>query len=427
MRRRQFIGSLAAASALGATTTLAGCGGSDSGSVSSGGKVQLTFRQFDPPTEIDGLTKAVTAWNKSHADIQVKLETLTGSDDYAQQFAREANSGSGPDVVQLGFVNVKDLAKSKILKPVSELAEKSQPDTPIDKFLALDINRFEDQTWALPWTVDTFALAYNTAAMKKAGMKPPTSWDALRDNAAEISKSGTAGFAFPGASSPTAGQWFAINYYLWSNGFTLIADNGGSWAPGASAEQFASAMEYFNSLFTTKATPRSMIAVEAINDPQLISGVAGGTIAMTMMAPQTLRQARETSTEVVSAVMPEGLTDGNTHLGGRSLGINASSDHPDEAWEFVKYLNSAKAFADIPQYPAATTVLNNLDAPDGEEGYQQQIPHSRSFARYTNGPVPVATLQKLTCAAFGSVYAGQKKPAQAATELVDGIAAAIKG
>lgn len=186
-------------------------------------------------------------------------------------------------------------------------------------------------------------------------------------------------------------------------------------------------MEYFNSLFTTKATPRSMIAVESINDPQLVSGVAGGTVAMTMMAPQTLRQARKTSTKVVTAVMPAGLKDGNTHLGGRSLGINASTDHPEEAWEFVKYLNSAKAFQDIPQYPAATTVLQHLKALDGEKGYQQQIPHSRSFARYTNGPVPVGTLQKLTCAAFGSVYAGQKKPAQAATELVDGIAAAIKG
>lgn len=233
MRRRQFLGSLAAASALGASTTLAGCGGSSS--TGSGGKVQLTFRQFDPPTEIAGLTKVVDAWNTSHPDIQVKLETLTGSDDYAQQFAREANSGSGPDVVQLGFVNVKDLAKPKILKPVSELAEKSQPDTPVDKFLALDINRFEDKTWALPWTVDTFALAYNTTVLDEAGLKPPTTWEALRDSAAEIGRSGTAGFAFAGASSPGAGQWFAVNYYLWSHGSTLIAENGGSWVPGASA------------------------------------------------------------------------------------------------------------------------------------------------------------------------------------------------
>lgn len=424
MRRRQLLGSLAAVSVAGATLT--GCGESGS-SAGSKGTVELTFRQFDPPTEIAGLTKAVETWNQKHPDIHVKIDTLTGSDDYAQQFAREANSGSGPDVVQLGFVNVKDLAKSRILKPVSELAEDSQPETPVDRFLALDVNRFDGTTWALPWTVDTFALGYNKKVMQEAGAEPPQSWDELADTAAEIGRSGKAGFAFAGGSSPTAGQWFAINYYLWSNGLSLIADNGGQWQPGATVEDFAAAMSYFNNLFTSGATPRSMVAVESINDPQIVSGVTDGNVAMSMMAPQTLRQARSTSTDVIAAVMPDGLTDGSTHLGGRSLGINASSEHPEEAWEFVKYLTSAVAFEHIEQYPAATTVLNDLEAPEGEEGYKQQLPHSRSFGRYLAGPVPVPTLQKLACAAFGSVYSGQQKPAQAAAGLVDGIAAAING
>jgi multiple sugar transport system substrate-binding protein len=425
MRRRQFLGSLAAASAVGTVATLNACSGKSD--TSSNGTVNLTFRQFDPPTEIAGLKKVVKAWNDTHPKIQVKLETLAGSADYAQQFAREANSGSGPDIVHLGYVNVKDLAKPKILLPVSELAEKSAPDTPIDQFLALDMNRFDDKVWALPWTVDTFAMAYNKKTMDKAGLKPPTSWPELLSTATKLGKSGTVGFAFAGASNPDAGQWFAINYYLWSNGISLISNESGNWAPGATAEQFSSAMKFFNSFFTSGATPKSMVSVDSINDPQIVAGLADGTTAMTMMAPQTVRQARDTSTEVVTAVMPDGLTDGSTHLGGRSLGINAATDHPDEAWEFVKYLNTAKAFADIPQYPAATTVLDKVDAPDGEEGFQKQLPHSRSFARYIDGPVPVDTLQKLSCAAFGAVYSGQKTANQSAAELVDSIAAAIKG
>lgn len=428
MRRRQFLGSLAAATAFAAT----GCSstGTSSGGTSAGGggqTVKLVFRQFDPPTEIAGLTKVVDSWNAANPKIQVKLETLAGTADYPQQFSREANSGSGPDVVQLGFVNVKDLAKPKILMPVSELAKKSQPETPVDKFLALDMNEFDDKTWALPWTVDTFAMAFNDDVMKASGRQVPTTWEDLRDTAAAISKGGkAAGFVFAAASSAAAGQWFAINYYMWSKGFGLVKQDGKAWVPGASADQFASAMDYFNSLFTSGATPKSFQAVEQFNDPQIVTGVATGTAAMALMAPQTLKQARSTSQKVMTDPVPDGLTDGSSHLGGRSLGINASTKNPEAAWEFVKYLNSAKAFESIPQYPAATTVLQSMKVPAAEEGYQKQLPHSRSFARYINGPVPVPTLQKLSCAAFGAVYSGQKTSAQSAKELIDAIAAAIK-
>ncbi|MHB1009651.1 MAG: ABC transporter substrate-binding protein [Propionibacteriaceae bacterium] len=386
------------------------------------------FRQFDPPTEIAGLTKVVDSWNAANPKIQVKLETLAGASDYAQQFSREANSGSGPDVVQLGFVNVKDLAKPKILLPVSDLAKKSQPETPVDKFLALDMNEFDNKTWALPWTVDTFAMAFNDDVMKASGRQVPTTWEDLRDSAAAISKGGkAAGFVFAAASSAGAGQWFALNYYMWSKGFALVKQDGKAWVPGASTDQLASAMDYFNSLFTSGATPKSFQTVEQFTDPQIVTGVATGTAAMALMPPQTLRQARGTSQKVMTAPVPDGLKDGSSHLGGRSLGINAATKNPEAAWEFVKYLNSAKAFESIPQYPAATTVLKAMEVPAGEEGYQKQLPHSRSFARYINGPVPVPTLQKLSCAAFGAVYSGQKTSAQSAKELVDALAVALKG
>lgn len=424
MKRRTFLGSVAATAALGAT---ASCSQSETGASTSSGPVNLVFRQFDPPTEISGLQKAVDDWNAAHADIQVKLETLAGASDYAQQFAREANSGSGPDVVQLAYVNIKDLAKPKILKPVSELASSSPPDTPLDKFLALDMNEFEDKTWALPWTVDTFAMGFNPDVLSAAGKEMPKTWDEFHDTAVEIGSKGKSGFVFAAASGPAAGQWFALNYYMWAKGYSLIAEDGGSWAPGATAEQFASAMDFFNSLFTDKATPKSMVTVESFNDPQLISAVSSGDAAMAMMPPQTLRAALKDNDKLKTAVMPDGLTDGATHLGGRSLGINASSKHIDESWEFVKYLNSTQAFGSIPQFAAATTVLSEMKVAENETGYQEQLPHSRSFARYINGPVPVPTLQKLSCAAFGSVYSGQATSAAAAASLVDQIAAAIKG
>lgn len=409
------LGALLATGALVAAAALSACGGG--GTVD--GPVTLTFRQFDPPAETAGLQAAVQAWNEKHPETQVKLETLSGPDS-AQQFAREANSGSGPDVVQIANVNVKDLAKPKILRPLDELAATSAPETPVEDYLALDLARFEEKTWALPWTVDTFALAYRPELLADAGLKPPTSWEQLADQAKQLSdvKAKRSGFCLPGASGPDSGQWFAINYYLWSHGATLIKNEGGTWQVGATAEQLQQAIDWFNGLFTDGGTAKSMIAVASLTDPQIVDGLARGTCAMTLMAPQTFRKAKELDSSLRTAPMPEALKDGNSHLGGRMLGINASSDHPEQAWEFIRYLNSAEAFTEIDQYPAATSVLTSMKVPEGEEGYQQQLPHSETFGRYIAGPVPVTTITKITNAQFGAVYSGQTDSRAAAEAIV---------
>lgn len=413
-----------AAGLLAVSAGLAGCSGGSGG----GGPVELTFRQFDPPAETQGLQAVVQSWNDSHPDVRVKLETLSGPDS-AQQFAREANTGSGPDIVQIANVNVKDLAKPKILMPIDDLAAKTPPETPVDKYLALDLAKFEGKTWALPWTVDTYALAYRPDQLKAAGLKPPTTWESLATDAAKLSDAGAkrSGFCFSGASGPDSGQWFAINYYLWSHNAALVTNDGGTWKVGATAAQLQGAIDWFNGLFTSGATAKSMIAVASLTDPQIVDGLSRGTCAMTMMAPQTFRQAKAADETLKTAPMPDGLTDGTTHLGGRMLGVNASSDHPEQAWDFIRYLNSADAFTRISQYPAATSVLSSLKVPSGEEGYRQQLPHARTFGRYIAGPVPIPTLTKITNAQFGAVYSGQADSKTAADAIVSQIQTELAG
>jgi multiple sugar transport system substrate-binding protein len=411
-----------AAALLTGALVLAGCGGSPG----SGDKVTLEFRQFDPPAEAKGLQQAVDTWNAEHPDVQVSMETL-GGEDAMQQFAREANSGSGPDVIQIGYVNVKDLASPRVLLPLDDLVANKPPEQPVDDYLAQDVVRYEDKLWALPWTVDTFALAYRADHLSQAGIEPPTTWDQLAADSKKLSEQekGRSGFCFAGASGPNAGQWFAINYWLWSHQTALVTEDAGRWKVGLTVDQAQQAIDWFNGLFTSGATARSMAAVESINDPQIVDGMTRGSCSLTMMAPQTFRDARQGSDQLLTAPMPDGLTDGATHLGGRALGINASSEHPEESWEFIRFLNSGKAFQTIDQYPASVSTLSEIDAPDGEEGYAKQLPHSVSFGRYLNGPVPVPTLQKIVNREFGAVYSGQKNSRAAAESLVSSIQAEL--
>lgn len=190
---------------------------------------------------------------------------------------------------------------------------------------------------------------------------------------------------------------------------------------GASVDQLTDAIDYFSNLFVSGATATSFKAVDGLTDPQITSGLVQGNCAMTLMAPQTFRNVRATDDALQTAPAPAGLVDGNTHLGGRSLGINASTDHPEEAWRFISYLNSAEAFDSIGQYPAASTILTDLKVPGGEEGFKKQLSHSRSFGRYIAGPVPVTTLQKIVNAQFGAVYSGQSDSRAGAEAIISQI------
>jgi len=61
---------------------------------------------------------------------------------------------------------------------------------------------------------------------------------------------------------------------------------------------------------------------------------------------------RTAHVKLMTAPMPDGLMDGATHLGGRALGINANTKYPNQAWEFIKYLESSKTLKTYLQFPA---------------------------------------------------------------------------
>ncbi|MBL7258817.1 ABC transporter substrate-binding protein [Paractinoplanes lichenicola] len=403
---------MAASAAVALCLGLAACSGDDSG---GDGPVKLVFRQFDPESEIGGLKTAVDAWNGSHPDIQVELQTLSPNN--IQQFAREANSGSGPDINQVAFADVAFVANSKILQPLDEYLGAGK-----DDLLATDMVTFEDKTWAVPWTADTMALVYNKE--KLGSNKPPTTWEELATTAASIKN----GFCFPAAGSQTSAQWFAINYYLWSHGGAFIQNTNGAWSTGATKEQLTSALDFFNGLFTSGATSKSFQAVQDYSDPSIVNGLATGDCAMSYMPPATFATlTKQAGDKVTSAPMPSGLTDGATHLGGRALAVNRNSKHPDQAYEVIKYLTSAETFKTYSQYPASKKTLTELDVPEAQKGYVEQLPHSRSMARYIGSDLTVASIQQLVNQQFSAVYSGQSSSADAAQAILDGLAKGLKG
>jgi multiple sugar transport system substrate-binding protein len=396
--------------------SLAGFGGS----ALAQDKVELVFRQFDPPTETAGLVAAVDAWNASHPDIQVKMETMSGADTLAQ-LAREVPAGAGPDIQHLAFVWTRDLARSGLLMDLDPMLKSDPPGKGIDDFLAVDLATLDGKIYGVPWSADTFAMAYRPDLLQAAGLAFPDTWDDLATASKKLSNGdGQYGFCFPAGSAPDSGMWILANYYLWSNGSTLLEETSpGQWKIGVTAENLAAAMDYFNAYFTDGMAPESLITVNSWGDPELVGGLGRGDCAITFFPPQTFRAAEGQSEEpLMTAQIPAGTAKRISHLGGRALGINPNTKHPKEAWEFLRYLTGPETFKTYNQYPAQKSLLSSLDFPETEQGYVKMLPLAQTFERYISSPIPVSTMTALINREFGAVFSGQRTSEEASQNVL---------
>ena len=112
-------------------------------------KVQLTFRQFDPPDRDRGLIAAVDAWNAA-IPISRSNSRPSGGDTLAQ-LAREIPAGAGP-------MSSRWLSCGRAIWPVRTccsisthlIAEANAPGAGIEDFLALDLATLDGKIYGLP-------------------------------------------------------------------------------------------------------------------------------------------------------------------------------------------------------------------------------------------------------------------------------------
>jgi multiple sugar transport system substrate-binding protein len=401
----------------------------------SAGPVQLVFRQGDPPDEVQGLLAAIEQYNKQQDKIHVTAETVPWSD-ALNQFIREGQAGGGPDVAQIAFVWTKDLASSGTITNLDPYIKKSPPGSGISDFLGTDLGVYNGSVYGIPWTVDTFVMAYRPDLLKKAGIDSfPDTWDQFFQAAKKLTvdKNGDGkidqyGFGFPAGSASGGGMWFLVNYYLWSNGKTFVQQaSDGKWEVGVTPKDVQQTMDYFNRFFKDGVSPKSLIGVNSWGDPELTGGLSRGDFAISFFPPGTFRAAeKQSSVPLATAPDPRGSVKRVSHLGGRTLVLNSNTKHPEQSWEFLNFLLSKDVFQHYQQFPAQKSLLKQLKFPPSEQGYADQLPNAITFKQYIDSPAQVNSMWEATNREFASVYSGQKTSAQASIDLVNQMKALLK-
>ncbi len=130
-----------------------------------------------------------------------------------------------------------------------------------------------------------------------------------------------------------------INMIAWGTGGDVISDDG---TPGVNKKPYVDALDYYVNKLVPNAPPGSLTGSYDFVVSQLNSGLIAmtGPFYLDQWANAVKTETQIPGSEICAAPNPSG---GRVWAGAFNLGIPKASKHPDQAWEFLKYITGKDA------------------------------------------------------------------------------------
>lgn len=328
LTRRDFLRTVGAGLAGATLLGAAGCGGGQQGGRGGGGgKVTLTFWHYYAGPTTKPLMDLLHRYEKSNPKVKVKAR-LIPFDDFNRTLLQSATGGNLPDIALVNAFDVQSFAKAGILQDLTSRAKKWGQG---DKYFqtSWDTCLYEGKNYGLPHVVDDYVLWYNEDLLKKAGVKPPDTWDELGNVARRLSEGKGYGFAastIQGAEGATA--W--VIRLLASGGDVTNIDGAAGHA----------AMEQWVNLVKSGAMSR-----EALNwsEDDVYNQFANGQAAMMINSATYVNVLKNEHPDLKwKVVLLPKAQKRATFLSSEDLTVTTGSQNVDAAWDLMTYMQKPK-------------------------------------------------------------------------------------
>ncbi len=324
-------------------------GGDDGGSGGSEGGAALA-EGVDDGSTITMWTRAATApqtrrlvneYNATH-DNQVDLSVFP-TDAYLGRVGQAAGAGELPDVVSLDVVFVPQFVDVGALMDITDRIDA----LPFADDIAqshIDVGTVDDQEYVVPHTMDLSVLFYNKDLYRQAGLDPeapPTTLKEFADQARQIDALGgdIHGTFFGG----NCGCCMCFTWWpsIWAGGGEVMNEDG--------TESFLDSPEAQEVYDIWKGLYDDGACAPGTEDETGLTWTAKfpeGNIGV-MPMPSTTLGLMPKDLDVGVAPIP-GVNGGeSTFVGGDAVGIAATSDIPDQAWNFISWTLSDQAQIEV--------------------------------------------------------------------------------
>jgi multiple sugar transport system substrate-binding protein len=347
-------------------TALAGCSTSGGG----GGKTEIVWLVRTDPNMIDWEKKIIADFEKANPKIKVKLEQIP-QNEIDQRLSTMISSGKVPDVWSSNWANsgFATYYKMGALLDMTPYIEKDQAQMSTINQDIMNIYKIDGKIYGVPMLSIGSFLFYNKDLLDAAGLPyPPTDWDdqswdydKMLEYAQKLSKDigdpEKQVFGILNNDSPNKKAWAFGGDFFKEDAYTTTVMG----EPTIMRQENLDAMQFnVDLIHKYKVSPNqaTLDAVSTLGDPFLtgkIAMVINGGWGFWAYKPAEFRWG----------VAPIPYHEGRQiSLYVDPWNISAKSKHPDESWEFVKFLidpkNGGKSFMEATSATPADTTLADL-------------------------------------------------------------------
>ena len=292
----------------------------------------------------DAIKELIKKFEKIHPNIRVKEEILPNQSDIQHQYYVINLEGKTPniDVLSMDVIWIKEFAKAGWILDLDKYIDRKDFQDFITPLFIGSIS-YNNKIYASPWLLTSGALFYRKDLLKKYGFKAPQTFEELVKQSQYILKKENNpdlyGYLWQG--NEQEGMVCNVLEYLYSlNGAILNGDKVIIDSP-----QNKKALVFLQSLFESGVSPDTVKTSNLIVNRRLF--LQGHGIFMRDWSTSYKQITGKDSPlygKAGMANMPrfEGYQNAPV-LGGHQLGINKSSKHPKESYEFIKFITNPAA------------------------------------------------------------------------------------
>ncbi|MBX2977392.1 MAG: ABC transporter substrate-binding protein [Ignavibacteriaceae bacterium] len=320
----------------------------------SSGKVEITFWHGMMASSVPALNDLIKKFEELHPHIKVSAQTIPNGDAGIQKIMTSLQSKTTPDVSWIYADYMEDLVLSDAIYPMDEFINGENGITKEDLEDIYQSLRtyasWKGTLYSLPMEATNLALIYNKDMFKAAGLdpeKPPKTWDELYEFSKKLTldknKDGNfeqVGFfvpVFPSSGSRNGWMVWQFRPFIWQAGGEIIEADQSKVI--FDSKEAVSALSLWQKLFKEQ----KLSTFTSDFDMAFVSK----QLAMAMDGPWSLPRYKDLMKNLnwAFAPLPAGPAKQATIVGGEYLAIFKQSKHPQEAWEFIKWIISPEAQA----------------------------------------------------------------------------------
>jgi len=398
--------SLLAVAGLLATTSL----------VSAQDQVTLDLWTIDEPHEYHYVL--AKEFMELHPNITINVRTVQ-FEDMVNDLARAVATRSGPDITYIDNPEVALFASRGLLLDLTPYIEQSEIVDPADIYPGpLSSVTYEGGIYGLPRGANTIALYYNADMYRAAGLdpdNPPQTWDELYEAAKALTdaEKGVYGIAF----SAVATEEGTFQFLPW------LQMTGGDY-DNVATEGAAEALNFWKKLLDERlASPDTLIRGQYDSTGTFNAQSAAMSISGPWELPRMTSEAKFDYRAALLPIPAEGAERASA-LGEGDNVILASTDNPDEAWQFVEFLYAQmpRVWNEFGYLPASNVEVVDPNNAEIYAVYEESMKYARNRGPHKDWPLISQAIQQ----AIQSTLTGQSDATAAlarAQQTIDGILA----